>query len=82
MTSLRKACYAAGYAALSGALVAIGWATGCPICGKHFIRKISGHGSPCYTCNQRLLDAQESLEAFELGKSEDRRKKFVSDGGA
>jgi hypothetical protein len=79
MTSLGKACYVAGYAVLSRALVVIGWATGCPICGKRFIRKISGHGSPCYICNHRLLDAQESLDAFELGKSESRTKKFVSD---
>jgi hypothetical protein len=82
MTSLWKACFAAGYAVLSGTLVAIGWATGCPICGKHFIRKISGHASPCHTCNHRLLDAQENLEAFELGKSEGHSKKFVSDQGA
>jgi hypothetical protein len=56
----------------------IGWCVGCPICGKRFTPKISGHGSPCSTCNQRLIETQENLEALEIGKTEVKHKKFFS----
>jgi hypothetical protein len=76
-----RASYVMAYNVLAGVLRLSVWVGSCPICGKRFMPKTAGLGSPCRLCNQRLLDAQASLEALDFAKPSDRSKGFVSDRG-
>jgi hypothetical protein len=77
-----RAGYAIAYNVVSTGLRVWVWASTCTICGKRFNTKTTGLGSPCRRCNQRLLQAQASLEALDVAKLSERDKKFVSDLGA
>src|ERR671937_2331710 len=61
-----KMLYTVGHVIVARGIGILGWASECCICRKPFNRKIGGVRSPCHSCNEHLLEVEQSLTALEL----------------